>query len=1395
MAKSSTPRPGGPYYFEGNLLDENALWAKWDALSPVQQQILRVFAYTWEPTYDYTTNRVIRAVYSHIKDNDIIEARRVLIRSGLLQYSSANRLQCQSALAHLLCEYEKVSGYPDQTLIVGALRVERMDFYWGGDSIQHQYRQMRLARYADNVEAFRAAVNELVELRMGQTYDHVLDFWLPEEGLEAAAARLSDPLLMALLEYRLDITALYMDMQEPWLGMYETLAARQGAYASQNVPMGILTIYLLSGRTDRLQAFIERVKPPFEQGILAMQRVFEGRFEEARTGFAQFTVSLRKETRNTRVVPAGLFGFLYALALLETRDPAQHKLIEQIVERNAKLSPVHQISFGYISGVLAYQRNQIKVARQLLGEVPSNGNDDILLYLEFQRVVCASLADPGFYSANATVQHALYVAQNGFRRLAAELVAAAREASDWDEQKHGPLVADISPLEPGEGPPLCHLFPRVAQWEYALQALQQIAVQGLPTERSTRIVWWINFEKGRLEAREQNLGKGGAWSKGRVVRPDRISGGQLESATSQDRSVAGILTNDYEWGYYERLPEEVLPALAGHPLLFLEKSPEVAVQLERREPVLLVRRTAGGYQLTFDPPLPAEGSAVRVVRESPTRYLLVTATDEQRRIAATLGPAAALHIPDAGAGRLKEVVSTLGGRTPVQSPFEDAGALDNLPERAADSRPVVHVLPVGDSFHVELFAKPFGDTPPYCRPGEGEPVLVAAVEGEKTRTVRDLNAEQKNAKALVKAMDSLREFKPHKGLWTLPGVEACLHFLGELQPLVQSGAARIEWPKGEKLRVTTLAGLDQLQLGIREQNHWFELEGSLTLDEGRVLRLQELLLLAEQQKSPFLELAPGRFLALTEALRRKLTEVAAAVQPTRRHEGPIHVHPLAASVLQPLIDAVPSAEVDQAFFACKKRLEEAFARRFEPPKRFNATLRPYQLEGFRWLHRMAAWGVGACLADDMGLGKTIQALALLTDRAGLGPALIVAPASVCNNWVDETLRFAPALRPVLFGEGDRERTLAELKKGDLLILTYDLMARERERIAARRWSTVVLDEAQAIKNRQTKRSETAMALQADFRLIMSGTPVENRLSELWNLFQFINPGLLGAEEAFNERFALPIEKYKDDLRRTQLHRLVSPFILRRRKGEVLPDLPPKTEITLRVPLSDAERSFYEALRRNALLKLEAEPGANPGEQQLKILAEIMRLRRAACHPRLADPNAAPAESAKLAAFAELVDELLQNGHKALVFSQFVGHLDILKHYLDEQQISYQYLDGQTPVATRSKRIKQFQNGEGELFLISLKAGGAGINLTAADYVIHMDPWWNPAVEDQATDRAHRIGQDKPVTVYRIVAENTIEEKIIRLHEQKRDLADALLAGTAGSARLSVEDLLALLQEK
>lgn len=320
-----------------------------------------------------------------------------------------------------------------------------------------------------------------------------------------------------------------------------------------------------------------------------------------------------------------------------------------------------------------------------------------------------------------------------------------------------------------------------------------------------------------------------------------------------------------------------------------------------------------------------------------------------------------------------------------------------------------------------------------------------------------------------------------------------------------------------------------------------------------------------------------------------------------------------------------------------------------------------------------------------------------------------------------------------------------------------------------------------------------MNLQADFKLLTTGTPIENHLGELWNLFRFINPGLLGSLDHFNQTYANAIERGQDKQVRDRLRKLIQPFILRRTKNQVLTELPSRTEITLEVELSQPEMVFYEALRREAIAKLENSE-AMAGQKHLQVLAEIMRMRRACCNTQLVKPEIA-LPSAKLQMFGEVLTELLKNNHKALVFSQFVDHLAFIRAYLEENNVSYQYLDGSTPMKERKKRVDAFQAGVGDVFLISLKAGGTGLNLTAADYVIHMDPWWNPAVEDQASDRAHRMGQVRPVTIYRIVAKNTIEEKIVQLHKQKRDLADSLLEGTELSSKITTDALISLIQER
>jgi SNF2 family DNA or RNA helicase len=688
-----------------------------------------------------------------------------------------------------------------------------------------------------------------------------------------------------------------------------------------------------------------------------------------------------------------------------------------------------------------------------------------------------------------------------------------------------------------------------------------------------------------------------------------------------------------------------------------------------------------------------------------------------------------------------------------------------------------------------MFVQPFSRRGPYLKPGAGVANLMAEVDGRRLQTRRNLLLEEEKAREIEEscpildlAIDMEQE---NEREWHLLDPEECLQALLELEEIRERVV--LEWPEGEKLAVRRQAGVNQLNLNIRtSQQDWFALSGRLQIDQDEVIDHKTLLEKVRESHSRFIPLGDGQFLALTQEFRNRIEEL---IQFGEVREDEVHVHPLAALALDDLTRQA-NTSTDEGWKKQLENIEQVQELVPEVPSTLQAELRDYQTEGFVWMSRLAHLGVGGCLADDMGLGKTLQALAVILQRAENGPTLVIAPTSVCMNWEQEAARFAPTLTLKTLSGMDREVIISSLGKRDLLVTSYTLLQQEVELLEKVEWETIVLDEAQAIKNAATKRSKAAMRLQGKFRLITTGTPIENHLGELWNLFNFINPGLLGTYKQFNARFGIPIEKHHDRSARLQLKKLIRPFMLRRIKSQVLEELPPRTEIALRVEMTPREMQFYEAIRQQAIENIEG--SAQKTGRHLQILAEIMRLRRACCNPRLIDENT-KIPSAKLKVFAEVIEELLGARHKALVFSQFTGHLALIREYLDTEEISYKYLDGTTPARERQRQVEAFQGGDGDLFLISLKAGGLGLNLTAADYVIHMDPWWNPAVEDQAADRAHRIGQKRPVTVYRLVTADTIEEKIVRLHQEKRDLANSLLEGSDVSARISAAELLELIR--
>ncbi len=523
-------------------------------------------------------------------------------------------------------------------------------------------------------------------------------------------------------------------------------------------------------------------------------------------------------------------------------------------------------------------------------------------------------------------------------------------------------------------------------------------------------------------------------------------------------------------------------------------------------------------------------------------------------------------------------------------------------------------------------------------------------------------------------------------------------------------------------------------------------------------------------------LETGGFAALPQNWLARFGDRVADLLEARKQDGSIavsalpdlarlcddldHPRPAAIEELRPLFedfDGIPRAEL---------------------PADFEGTLRPYQQAGVDWLCFMRSAGLGALLADDMGLGKTVQALCALEGRA-----LVVCPTSVLFNWADELRRFRPNSDFCLY-HGPR-RSLDD--KAPIVVTSYAILRLDAQLLCAQDWDIVVLDEAQNIKNPASQVAQVAYDLPAKFRVALTGTPVENRLDELWSQLHFLNPGLLGGRRDFRDRYARPIAEGRADVGE-KLRRRIRPFLLRRKKRDVAPELPPRTEIVLHCELSEEERAVYDAIR--AATVNEVVTRLQAGGSVLAALEALLRLRQAACHSGLV-PGQTADGSSKLSLLVSRLEEAVADGHKALVFSQWTSLLDRVEPHLRAAEIDFERLDGAT--ANRSKPVERFQSNDGApVMLVSLKAGGTGLNLTAADHIFLLDPWWNPAVEDQAADRAHRIGQTRPVVVHRLVAQDTVEEGILELHARKRALSEVALGSHAEAQGLTRKDLLALL---
>ncbi len=933
-------------------------------------------------------------------------------------------------------------------------------------------------------------------------------------------------------------------------------------------------------------------------------------------------------------------------------------------------------------------------------------------------------------------------------------------------------------------------------WARALKELELFEAATTKPRAAIEVWWCIEHELGALTVSPlvKKQTRGGKLSPGARMNAARLLEEHRELLSETDLRIAEQLAS---WAPASRAagtyPSRAFLALVGHPRVALDGRPDAPIEVKgvrlgftalsaaehiRLEPSVEGERfnpkLLGALLRTFAP-----GEPLFTVEEQRARCLLIEVNDEARQLWAVLDKHGDQFPPESHE-QLLERLSRLEARLPLVVPHTLKGR-----ELQTETTTVVRLRLLPDvSLELELFVRP-GPGAPLFHPGVGPRDVLLSRDGTRGYVRRQLLLEEERARAAIAPLPLSGSREGPTFCFRMEDTDAALELVAALQK--PPPGMEVEWLDAKPF-ITSSVGPEALKVVIERKRDWFGVSGDLKVEAGR-LELAVLLDAARRQKR-FVRVDDQRWVELSDRLRQRLLAVA---DHTFLGKGRVELSPGAVPAINALRDAGADIEVAPAWRLLTERLASSLSLKPKPPASLGTTLRDYQLEGHAWLSRVAAWGAGACLADDMGLGKTVQALALLLDRARLGPALVLAPTSVAFNWVQEMRRFAPSLRPVLYAEQtDRAKCLETLKKNDVLIVSYGLLVRDAALLGALSFSTLVVDEAQALKNPNTRRARAARQLNAGFRIALSGTPLENHLGELWSLFAVVFPGLLGSWEQFRERFAGPIERGKDPDAGAALSRVLRPFLLRRTKQEVARELPPRTEIQVPVALSEEEWQLYEDARLAAVAEVSTQgKGLRNEQQRFQVLAALTRLRLLASHPRLYDAQSAVASS-KMRRLLELLEELRSEGHRALVFSQFTSHLALVREELDRAGFRYQYLDGSTPAAARAQRIQAFQDGEGEVFLISLKAGGTGINLTGADYVIHLDPWWNPAVEDQATDRAHRIGQTRPVTVYRLIARGTIEEQMLSLHSDKRALVAGVLEGTNVAARLTTRDLLALL---
>ncbi|MBR3664519.1 MAG: SNF2 helicase associated domain-containing protein [Desulfovibrio sp.] len=651
---------------------------------------------------------------------------------------------------------------------------------------------------------------------------------------------------------------------------------------------------------------------------------------------------------------------------------------------------------------------------------------------------------------------------------------------------------------------------------------------------------------------------------------------------------------------------------------------------------------------------------------------------------------------------------------------------------------------------------------------------------------------QEEEAGLLNELESM-SFQPRSNkLWFLEPEEAISFLLDFYPTLLQK--YRVFGEKAlSRYKVRTTQATIQATVTSNEKDKWFSLDINVDY-QGQSLPLEKIWKAWARGKR-YVQLKDGSYTSLPEAWLQKLSTKLQALGMDPSKPPQEKYKQFEAPVLDSLLDDIPDAETDSFWNKLRTKIHSfREIRQIEAPKGLQATLRSYQQQGLSYLNFLSEYNFGGILADEMGLGKTIQTLSFIqymVEQNVKGPNLIVVPTSVLPNWEREVKKFVPGLKLLTIYGARRDNMFRQITDADLALTTYALLRRDMEELEKFEFNCVILDEAQNIKNPNTITARSVRRIHARLRICLSGTPIENNLFELWSLFEFLMPGFLGSQHAFQRGVIKPI-KDGDSSTLDYLRTRVKPFILRRTKAEVAKDLPPKLETITCCALEEEQAELYASLAKKLRDQVFADVDKNGmSKSQMSILDALLKLRQICCHPRLLKldmpgfSNNLP--SGKFNAFKNMVSEVVEGGHKVLVFSQFVQMLQIIRQWLEFSKVPFCYLDGKSK--DRFEQVDRFNTTESiPIFLISLKAGGTGLNLTSADYVIHYDPWWNPAMENQATDRTHRIGQTRQVFSYKLICENTVEEKILKLQEAKRSVAEAIIPGQDSWKSLTRDDL-------